>query len=134
MSRLRQGLQAILSEPANGKVLRRFFWFVCAVAFIPVTVYASVVAFIRTLVASGSLSGANPWSPSVVASLCAVLALNILTAIFAIGAVYEPVIEYDVPRISTEVEDIVGGSTAAGNAVVDAMRCRGRTSGSKTGE
>jgi uncharacterized membrane protein YgcG len=113
MSDVQAGLRAILSEPANASVLVRFARFAWAVALVPVAVYGVALAALRALVRRNVLSGVGASTPSVAASVCAVLALNILTALFAIGAVTEPVVEHGNAGATGAVE---GRSDPAGVA------------------
>lgn len=80
MSDVHLGLQAITSEPSNAPIITRFIRFFLAVAILPPAVYFLVFNLTPLTF---------PLSPSTNAGLAAVFALNALTAIFALIAVFE---------------------------------------------
>lgn len=89
------GLQAILAEPRNAQVVSRFRKFFIAVIVVPIVVYALVSTSVKTLVSKGVVDNAGLASPPIVGGFAAVLALNIVTGLFALGAIREPEIVAD---------------------------------------
>jgi hypothetical protein len=86
---IQAGLRAITSEPANAAVIRRFKRFFVAVAVVPVVVYLGSNFAFRRLVQFHILSGRGTSSPPILAGIIAVLTLNFLVGLFALGAVSE---------------------------------------------
>lgn len=109
MSRIQQGLQAISREPANAPIVKRFFRFAAAVAIIPIAAYALVLTLAKAAASSGVIAGRGLSSPPILAGVAAVLALNIVTALFALLALKE---KANTPPSSLieEEEDIVSES------------------------
>jgi hypothetical protein len=88
-TKLQDGLRAIASEPANDAVIRRFQRFFVAVALLPVAVYLVSSAAIRKLVHLQYLSGRGAGAPPIIAGIVSIFSLNILTGLFALGALRE---------------------------------------------
>lgn len=86
---LQEGLHSIIQEPANKPIITRFLRFAAAVAFVPIIVYQLVLRISYNFFASP----AGLFSPPIVAGCAAVFSLNLLTAIFAILAVKERVLD-----------------------------------------
>lgn len=97
MSSISQGMRAIANEPANRPVLNRFFQAATATAVVPVLVYF-LTAFLARRMTSVS--------PPIAGGIAAVLALNTITASFALYAVHE---KLDIPPRPVEQEQQMEG-------------------------
>ncbi len=86
----RDGLAAITAEPRNEGIVRRFVRFAVALAALPPAVYFGFRYTLRNHVPAKVLQRLPPaLSPTIIAGIAAVLAVNIITASFALIAVAE---------------------------------------------
>lgn len=85
MSSIQAGINAIAQQEANRPVVKRFFRFAAAVAFVPIAVYFIVFEVYRSF----NNAGSGLLAPPIVAGIAAVFALNIVTALFALVAYKE---------------------------------------------
>jgi hypothetical protein len=88
-TKFQDGLRAITSEPANDAVIRRFQRFFIAVALVPVAVYLASTVAIRKFVHLQYISGHGAASPPILAGIISIFSLNLLTGLFALGALRE---------------------------------------------
>lgn len=114
MSDIQAGLRAILEEPGNAKVVNRFVRFAWAMALVPVAVYGVTVTLFRLAVANTFIRLPSFASPPIVAGLCAVLSVNIISALFVIGALNETperAINHSAPATADSAETVDASET-----------------------
>jgi hypothetical protein len=108
MSDLQHGLQAIVSHPPNAPVILRFKRFFYALLVAPVAVYAAVFTALNCCVEAGILDLSSKFkltTPSLIAGIASVATVNLLTGVFALGAIYEPPIPQQLAFSSSSEED-----------------------------
>lgn len=87
MSSMQSGLQAINAEPSNRAVIDNFVRFFIATATIPIIVYFLIFGLLKYVLQPNLFP--KSLSPPIISGIAAVLALNIVTASFALLAVRE---------------------------------------------
>jgi hypothetical protein len=119
MSELQQGLQAIVSLPANAPVILRFKRFFYGLLIVPIAVYAAVFNVLVWCVDNrvfniSTLSKLA--SPSLIAGIAAVATVNLLTGLFVLGALNEPP---TLPQSAGTADDVVNAADNNDEAVAD---------------
>jgi len=116
MSEIQSGIQAISREPANAPIVKRFFRFAAAVAFVPVVTYVLVFNIAKTALRRGVISGQGITAPPILGGIAAIFSLNIVTSLFALLAVQEKSSALPQP---VHIEDV---AEASEEEVVDSDR------------
>lgn len=103
------GLQAILEEPSNKRVVQTFLQVFAATAIIPIFIY-----FITNYTFKTAFSSFNHplLSPPIISGIISIFVLNLITASFALYAVYEKPntsIQQEVKEEEEEEEEEVSG-------------------------
>lgn len=106
MSESQAGIQAIIQEPSNQPIIKRFFKVAIATAVVPLVAYLLTYTISKQL----DLKSHPLLSPPIISGLVAVLTLNLITGSFALCAVYEQ------PNLNPTTTTTASSSTATEGA------------------
>lgn len=106
MSESQAGIQAIIQEPSNQPIIKRFFKVAIATAVVPLLAYLLTYTISKRL----DLKSHPLLSPPIISGLVAVLTLNLITGSFALYAVHEQ------PNLNPSATTTTSTTTAEGVA------------------